>query len=121
MESDHGSSRSGPPATSRSSTMGPIPRRTILKDGARGAVALALAGGPARGSAGQPVTVGLMGAGGMGSHHLRLLAARRDVEVAYVCDVDRNRRAAAAALVETGSGKAPEAVNDLRQVLDDRR
>ena len=29
--------------------------------------------------------------------------------------------AAAAAVVERGSGKAPAAVNDLRHVLDDRR
>ena len=92
------------------------PRRRRL-----GAAALALGGEQARGSSARRVTVGLIGAGGMGSNHLRLLAGRRDVEVAYVCDVDRNRLAEAAAVVEKGSGKAPEAVNDLRQVLDDRR
>ncbi len=108
-------------ANKRSTIMRPIPRRTVLKDGVRGAVALALAEGPARGSAQERVTVGLIGAGGMGSNHLRLLAARRDVEVAYVCDVDRNRLAEAAAVVEKGSGKAPKAVKDLRHVLDDRR
>ena len=101
--------------------MRPIPRRTILKDSVQGAAALAFAGGPARGAAERRVTVGLIGAGGMGSNHLRLLAARRDVEVAYVCDVDRDRLAEAASVVEKGSGKAPKAVKDLRQVLDDRR
>ena len=54
--------------------MRPIPRRTILKDSARGAAALALAGGRVRGSTEQRVTVGLIGAGGMGSNHLRLLS-----------------------------------------------
>src|SRR5262249_54128781 len=36
------------------------------------------------------------------------------------CDVDRDRLAEGAALVEKGSGKAPKTVTDLRQILDDR-
>jgi predicted dehydrogenase len=96
-----------------------IARRTILKNSVQGAAALSLAGAPARGAVEQRVTVGLIGAGGMGSHHLGLLSARRDVQVAYVCDVDGSRLAPAAAVVEKGSGKAPEAVKDLRRVLDD--
>ena len=75
---------------------------------------------PTKGSAEQRVTVGLIGAGGMGTNHLRLLAARKDVDVAYVCDVDRTRLAEAASVVENGAGKAPKAVKDLRHVLDDR-
>src|SRR5579885_3075881 len=103
--------------------MRPISRRTILEAGALGTAALAVGGQdiPAHGSPSRRVTVGLIGAGGMGSHHLRALAGRRDAEVAYVCDVDRDRLAEAAAVVENGSGKAPKAVRDLRQVLDDRR
>jgi predicted dehydrogenase len=96
-------------------------RRTILEGGALGAAALALGGEPAHGSPSRRVTVGLIGAGGVGSHHLRALAGRRDAEVAYVCDVDRDRLAEAAAIVEKGSGKAPKPVKDLRQVLDDPR
>ena len=57
----------------------------------------------------------------MGSNHLRLLSRRSDVEIVAVCDVDRDRLADATAVVEKGSGKAPRAVNDLREVLDDRR
>jgi predicted dehydrogenase len=101
--------------------MKPVPRRTILRRGALGAAGLALANVQASGSPEQKVTVGLIGAGGMGSNHLRLLAARRDVEVACVCDVDRERLAAAVSLVERGSGKAPAGLQDLRRVLDDRR
>jgi len=101
--------------------MKPIPRRTILEAGAMGAAALAFGGVRAAGADGRRVVVGLIGAGGMGSNHLRLLSARRDVEVAYVCDVDRDRLAEGAAIVEKGSGKAPEVVGDLRRVLDDRR
>jgi predicted dehydrogenase len=100
--------------------MRPIPRRTILEGSALGAAALTFGGVQARGSAAERVTVGLVGAGGMGGNHLRRLAARRDVDVAYVCDVDRDRLAAAASAAEKGSGKAPKAVGDLRHVLDDR-
>jgi predicted dehydrogenase len=96
-----------------------ITRRTILEGSALGAAALAF-GVKTKGSAEQRVTVGLIGAGGMGGNHLRLLAARRDVDVAYVCDVDRNRLAEAVAMVEKGSNKTPKGVTDLRQILDDR-
>ena len=53
--------------------------------------------------------------------HLRLLAPRKDVEVAYVCDPDRKRLAAAAQLAREMSGQAPKAVEDMRRVLDDPR
>jgi predicted dehydrogenase len=85
-----------------------------------GAAALAFPGVRTSGSPESRVTVGLIGAGGMGGNHLRLLAARRDVEIAYVCDVDRARLAEAASIVEKGTGKSPKAVKDLRAVLDDR-
>jgi predicted dehydrogenase len=100
--------------------MTPVPRRTILEGGALGAAALAFGGVQAKGAAEQRVTVALIGAGGMGSNHLQLLAARRDVDLAYVCDVDRTRLAKGVSIVEKGSGKAPKGVTDLRQVLDDR-
>jgi predicted dehydrogenase len=95
-------------------------RRTFLGTAGLGAAALASTAGTVRAAASRKVVVGLIGPGGMGSHHLRRLAARKDVEVAYVCDVDQNRLAAATKVAETGSGKAPKAVKDLRQVLDDR-
>jgi predicted dehydrogenase len=95
-------------------------RRTFLGTAGLGAAALALTAGTARAAPSRKVVVGLIGPGGMGTNHLRRLAARKDVEVAYVCDVDQNRLAKAAKLAETGSGKAPRAVKDLRQVLDDR-
>src|SRR4051812_4042086 len=70
--------------------------------------------------AGGPLVVGIIGPGGMGSHHLDLLAKNKDVQLAYVCDVDENRLAAAAATAEKHSGKKPQAVKDLRRVLDDK-
>lgn len=65
--------------------------------------------------------VGVIGTGGMGSNHTRELAGRKDVQVKYVCDVDRNRLGAAGRIVEERSGRAPQAVDDLRKVLDDKQ
>jgi len=56
----------------------------------------------------------------MGTGHTNLLAARRDVRVKYVCDVDQQRLAKAAEAVRSTSGKAPEQVGDMRKVFDDK-
>ena len=69
---------------------------------------------------GDKLKLGLIGIGGMGSSHLGHLAPRKDVEIAYVCDVDQTRLAAAAKAVESASSKAPQAVKDMRTVLDDK-
>jgi len=95
-------------------------RRTFLKTAGLGAAAWAATAGQAP-AADQPrVVVAVIGTGGMGSSHVGNLAARKDVQVAYVCDADRNRLQAAAKSVEKASGKAPKAVVDLRRVLEDR-
>ena len=102
--------------------MTPISRKTLLDGGALGVAALALGGVSAQGSIDRRVTIGLIGVGGMGSNHLRLLAARSDVDVAYVCDVDSDHLAEAMSVTEKASGgKASEGVNDLRRILDDHR
>jgi predicted dehydrogenase len=95
-------------------------RRTFLKATGLGAAASLLSAGTAR--AGEPgrIVLGVIGTGGMGSNHVRALAARKDVAIAYLCDADANRAAAAAKHVEQASGTAPKMVKDLRQVLDDR-
>ena len=63
--------------------------------------------------------LGLIGCGGMGSGHLRELSKRTDAEVAWVCDVDTQRLAAAAKIVEEGSGRTPQTTGDLRRILED--
>src|SRR5262245_6570027 len=95
-------------------------RRTFLKGTAMGAAALAVSTPAILAADNRQVVLGIIGPGGMGTNHLRTLAPRPDVEIAYVCDVDANRLAAAAKAVEDGSKKAPKAVKDLRQVLDDK-
>src|SRR5262249_5322997 len=97
-----------------------IPRRKMLKGGFIGAAVLSFPSIRTKGYAEGRVRVGLIGVGGMGGNHLGLLSSRSDVDVAFVCDVDRDRLARAASSVEKNSGKKPIAVEDLRRVLDDK-
>src|SRR3954451_13421312 len=85
-----------------------------------GVAALAAPGSARALGANDRIGIAVIGAGGMGTGHLRLLSARKDAEVAYVCDVDARRLADGAAVVASGSGKTPKAVTDLRHILDDR-
>ena len=66
------------------------------------------------------LNIALIGCGGMGGNHLRLLSARKDVVVSWVCDVDQERLAAAIKTVEENSSTTPKSTNDLRKVLDDQ-
>ncbi len=95
-------------------------RREFLKRTGQGAAALALTGAAQARAANEKFVVGLIGPGGMGSNHLQLLAANKQLQLAYVCDVDETRLATAAATAEKLSGTAPKAVKDLRKVLDDK-
>ncbi|MCA9086880.1 MAG: twin-arginine translocation signal domain-containing protein, partial [Planctomycetaceae bacterium] len=71
-------------------------RRTFLKESV-GAVALAVGGSVrAATSAADQLRIGVIGPGGMGMNHVRLLSQRSDVRIAAVCDVDGTRMAAAA-------------------------
>jgi predicted dehydrogenase len=94
-------------------------RRDFLIRAGQGTAAALAAASTARAAANDRIVVGLVGPGGMGSHHLDLLAANPRVSLAYVCDVDETRLAAAAAQAEKRSGHAPLAVKDMRRVFDD--
>jgi predicted dehydrogenase len=99
-------------------------RRTFLhKAGLGAAAATAWSLSPAAvGAAGANtrIQVAVIGPGGMGSSHLRALVQRKDVRVTHVCDVDAHRLEAAAQMVRDKTGRKPQAVRDLRRVLDDR-
>ena len=94
-------------------------RRAFLKAAGLGAAIGALPQGRTGAAEGEPVRVAVIGTGGMGSYHVRGLAANKGVELAYVCDVDEKRLASAAKQARQASGKEPKAVKDLRRVLDD--
>jgi predicted dehydrogenase len=98
-----------------------LTRRSFLETSSITAAALAAATtyGQEAKSANDRLTIGIIGPGGMGSNHLSLLVNRKDVRIAYVCDVDANRLAVAAGKVEQSGGK-PQAVKDLRKILDDK-
>ena len=68
--------------------------------------------------ANERIIVAVIGCGGMGSHHLRALLQRNDVQVAAVCDTDRTRLNTAAAAVQRANNRMPTATRDLRQVLN---
>jgi predicted dehydrogenase len=101
--------------------MSDLSRRSFLTASAGFVTAASLAAAAKLGAAaqGDPLNIGIIGPGGMGTNHLRLLAARMDVRIKYVCDVDSDRLAAAAKHVEQNGG-SPKAVKDMRQVLDDK-
>jgi predicted dehydrogenase len=55
----------------------------------------------------------------MGTSHLRTLLTQKDVHIAYVCEVDQTRLAAAAKSA-TQNGNAPRTVSDMRRVYEDK-
>ncbi len=66
------------------------------------------------------ITVGIIGLGGMGSAHLKTLCQNKQVNIAYVCDVDEHRSAKARATAEKAKSKAPKVVGDMRRIFEDK-
>ncbi|HKB04654.1 MAG TPA: Gfo/Idh/MocA family oxidoreductase [Gemmataceae bacterium] len=97
----------------------PLPERRTFLQTAAGAAALAVSPPISRADS-RKVILGVIGPGGMGMNHVSNLVRRSDVEIAYVCDVDKERLARAAKAVEQGSKKAPKAIGDMRTLLDDK-
>ncbi len=101
------------------------PRRQFLRQSAlasTGAIALCSQLGTARAAnaAGRKLRVGVMGLS-RGKAHIAGFLSQPDVEIAYVCDVDRQRLAAGAKYaVSRGATAEPVAVSDFRRILDDR-
>jgi predicted dehydrogenase len=98
-------------------------RREFLKRTATGAAlagTLAYTGTARAAGSNERLVAAVIGPGGMGSHHLDLLAKNKQVDLAWVCDVDEVRLGKAAETAEKLSGRAPKAVKDMRQVFDDK-
>ena len=65
------------------------------------------------------VALGIIGVGVRGrDHHLKKLLANPRVEVAAICDVDRNHADFAAGIAAARTGKKPLVFYDFRQLLD---
>lgn len=71
-------------------------------------------------SAANTLQVALIGCGGMGNNHLRLLTQRKDAHITHLVDVDATRLAAAVKTVTDAGLKGPKAVADLREALADK-
>ncbi|MGD9723921.1 MAG: Gfo/Idh/MocA family protein [Pirellulales bacterium] len=97
-------------------------RREFLKRSGQATAAASLAWtATARASAAnEQLKVAVIGPGGMGSNHVELLSKNKNVQLAYLCDVDEQRLGAAVNLAERSGAAAPKAVKDMRTVFDDK-
>lgn len=90
-------------------------RRDFLRTAGGSALVSALASGPASAAPSERVRHAVIGLGSQGRHHAKTFAGFADCEVVAVCDVDPERRAAAAN--ELPNAKGIEQVEDFRRVL----
>ena len=104
-------------------------RRQFLEDSMIAAAAAAAAG-PATQlfaddatepkGAGERLGVAVVGVRGRGGSHIGAFAGRKDTEVLYLCDVDRDIGPQRAEEVGKRQTRAPKFVEDLREVLEDK-
>ncbi len=102
-------------------------RRSFLKRTTQVSMALAAGAGvaahPQRAravSANDKIVLAVIGLNGRGSSLAPDFAKRPDCEVAYLCDVDTNLFGSRSQAVEAAQGRAPNTVQDMRRVLDDK-
>ncbi|GIW94741.1 MAG: NADH-dependent dehydrogenase [Pirellulaceae bacterium] len=62
----------------------------------------------------------VMGVRGRGGSHIGAFAGRKDTEVLYICDVDRDIGQKRAEEVARRQGRKPQFIEDIRQALEDK-
>jgi predicted dehydrogenase len=102
-----------------------IGRRSFLKRSGGGVLSLPSAGAlfsfqtPPRLPPSDRVSIGLIGVGVRGrDHHLKKLLANPRVDIAAICDVDRNHADLAAEMTLRQTARQPLVYYDFRRVLD---
>lgn len=95
-------------------------RRSFLKTTAAAAGMLPASAWADTPGANERIRVGVMGVKGRGRSHIAALLAMKDVEIAYLCDVDKNVVGPAVQMIEKAGGRPPKIVADIRQVLEDK-
>jgi predicted dehydrogenase len=70
--------------------------------------------------ANERIGVAVVGVNGMGHFHVRTFAARKDVRIVALCDVDSTVIARAAKTVKDATGAEPAPVGDFRKLFDDK-
>ncbi|MEX0939348.1 MAG: Gfo/Idh/MocA family oxidoreductase [Pirellulales bacterium] len=100
----------------------PVDRRTFLGS----AAAAGLAAGATRtvravtsDSANDTVVLGVMGVNGRGTDLARSFAAKRNTQIAYICDVDRRAIEKCQGEVAQRQDRATQGVGDFRRILED--
>jgi len=66
------------------------------------------------------IRVAVAGVKGRGRSHIAALLAQPNVEIAYLCDADKDVVGPALGLIEKAGAKAPVVVQDVRKVLQDK-
>ncbi len=100
----------------------PMPRRRFLELSATAAAAAGTLSFPAIRAAESPSRKFIAGVIGLGRglDHVKALLQIQGVEIAWLCDVDVNRSAAAARIVSAKQSVAPRLTQDFRRILEDR-
>src|SRR5262245_61522843 len=102
---------------------GPVPqtRRKFLRQASMAGATLALTSLNAQAVAGanDRVRVGVIGCNGRGMAHINGFLSVPNVEVAYICDVDKRAIEKGIAQVKKKQEATPQGVGDLRRVLED--
>jgi len=68
----------------------------------------------------EKIVIGVMGVHGRGRAHTQGFSALPNCEVAYVCDVDSRALEPAQAIALKNQDRKPKAINDFREMLDDK-
>ncbi len=102
-----------------------VNRRRFIKTAAASGVGLMLSERVAplysqRGSPSDTVRVAVMGLNGRGAVHAKTYAGLTNVEVAYVCDVDKTVLAKCLNDMSSTNSKSVKAIADFRRALDDK-
>ena len=108
--------------------MTPLSRRTFLGKSALAAsvapLALSSLTSPfvrtaraAEPGANDKIRIGLIGCGGMGANDMKQLIKKPEVQIAALCDVDKNRMPNDIKTVTDKYGKAPDLYSDYRKML----
>jgi predicted dehydrogenase len=100
--------------------MTPITRREFVGVSVPGALIAATAVNQTRAAtAAEKVVLGLIGAGGRGTHVIQGFAALPNVEIRSVCDLEDSRAARTAKAVAAIQGRPPQTTREMRALFDD--
>ena len=100
--------------------MSDVNRRTFLASAGAGAAALAIGKGARAAGPNDRLNVAVIGIRGRGKSHIEAFSGHKDTAIVALCDIDTREFDGAAKRIEKKSGKAPETVQDLRRLMDDK-